>query len=123
MNKISFRALWSPWKEGTIRIKKKKQDSSKATNSAHGIVSHCNIDINEINSLSSYKYCWLLDIAETSQMNFRKDCFQELNYIEKGIVYFAEKSILKPREICSVKLKLPGFLDFLLNNVCYLTNL
>ena len=49
-------------------------------------------------SLSSYKDCWLLDIGATSHMTFRKDCFEELNESIYGIVYFADKSSIKPRE-------------------------
>ena len=53
-------------------------------------------------------------------MTFRKYYFEELNDIENGIVYFADKSSLKPRGIGSIKLKLSGFPDFVLNNVLYL---
>ena len=45
-------------------------------------------------------------------MNFIKDYFEELNDIKNGIVYFANKSILIPRGIGSIRIKLPGFLDF-----------
>ena len=56
-------------------------------------------------------------------MTFRKDCFEELNEIENGTVYFADESSLKPRGIGSIMLKLHGFPDFLLNNVLYVPKL
>ena len=74
----------------------KNQDASKSSDSAHCIVAHCNLGINEMISLSSYTDCWLLDTGATSHMTFRKDCFEELNETINGIVYFANKSSLKP---------------------------
>jgi hypothetical protein len=74
-------------------------------------------------SLSSYKDCWLLDIGATSHMTFRKDCFEELNETIDGIVYFADKSSLKPKGMGTIRLKMPGFPDFLLKNVLYLPEL
>ena len=50
-------------------------------------------------SLSSYKDCWLLDTGATSYMTFRKDYFEELNDIENGTVYFADKYSLIPRGV------------------------
>ena len=74
-------------------------------------------------SLSSYKDCWLLDTGATSHMTFRKDCFEELNETINGIVYFADKSSLKPKGMGTIRLKMPGFHDFLLKNVLYLPEL
>ena len=82
----------------------KNQEAGKATDSAHCIVANCNLGINEINSLSSYKGCWMLDTSAISHMTFRKYCFEELNDIENDIIYFAKKSSLRPREIVSIKL-------------------
>ena len=56
-------------------------------------------------------------------MNFRKYFFEEINEIENGIVYFIDKFSLKPRGIVSIRLKLFGFLDFVLKNVLYLPEL
>ena len=53
-------------------------------------------------------------------MTFRKDCFEEPNDIKNDIVYLAETSSLKPRGIGSIRLKLSGFLDFVLKNVLYI---
>ena len=62
----------------------------------------------------------MLDIGATSHMTFRKDYFEEFNDNENGIVYVADKSSLKPRGIGSIKLKVSGFPDFVLNNGLYL---
>ena len=88
MKQIGVGLLGSPSKKDT-----------KAPDSTHCIVSHYNIGIIEINSLLSFKDCWLLDTSATSHMNFRRDCFKELNGIENVILYFADKSILRPRGI------------------------
>ena len=52
-------------------------------------------------------------------MTITKACFEELNDIENGIVYFVDKYSLKPRGIGSIRLKLPSFPDFVLKNVVY----
>ena len=54
----------------------KTKYASKSSDSAHCIVAHCNLGINEMTSLSSYKDCRLLDTGATSHMTFRKDCFE-----------------------------------------------
>ena len=59
----------------------------------------------------------------TSHMTFRKDCFEGLNETINGIVYFADKSSLKPKGMGTIRLKIPGFPDFLLKNVLYLPEL
>ena len=74
-------------------------------------------------SLSSYTDCWLLDTGATSHMTFRKDCFEELNETINGIVYFADNSSLKPKGMGTIRLKMPGFPNFLLKNVLYLPKL
>ena len=56
-------------------------------------------------------------------MTFRKYYFEELNETINGIVYFADKSSLKPKGMGTIWLKMPGFSDFLLNNVLYLPEL
>ena len=56
--------------------KNKNCEAGKSPDSTHCIVSQCNICINEINSLSYYKDCWLLDTSATSHMTFRKECFE-----------------------------------------------
>ena len=87
----------SPWESIKRRHnqnkedKNKNQEAGKAPDSAHCVVAHCNLGINEMTSLSSYKDCWLLDTGATSHMTFRKYCFEELNETINGIVYFANK--------------------------------
>ena len=67
-------ASWDSIKEKHYHKKddSKNQDASKSSNSTHCIVAHCNLGINEMTSLSSYKDCWLLDTGVTSHMTFRK---------------------------------------------------
>ena len=81
-------ASWDSIKGGHNQKKddNENQDASKSSDSAHCIVAHCNLGINEMTSLSSYKDCWLLDTGETSHMTFRKDCFEEINETINGIV-------------------------------------
>jgi hypothetical protein len=56
-------------------------------------------------------------------MTFRRDFFENFNDNVDGIVYFVDKSSLKPSRIGTVRLKLPIFLDFLLHDVLYLPEL
>ena len=72
---------WASWDSIKDKHNQKKDDASKSSDSTHCIIAHCNIGINEMTSLLSYKYCWLLDTGATSHMTFRKDCFEELNDI------------------------------------------
>ena len=53
---------WASWDSIKDRHNQKKddnknQDASKTSDSVHYIVAHCNLGINEMNSLSSYKDC------------------------------------------------------------------
>ena len=45
-----------------------------------------------------------------------------MNQID-GIVYFADKSSIKPKGMGTIRLKMPGFPNFLLKNVLYLPEL
>ena len=56
-------------------------------------------------------------------MTFRKDSFEELNETIDGIVYFADKSSIKPKGMGTIRLKMPRFPDFMLKNVLYLPEL
>jgi hypothetical protein len=56
-------------------------------------------------------------------MTFRIDFFEDFNDNVDGIVYFADKSSLKLSRIGTIKLKLPRFPDFLLDDVLYLLEL
>ena len=112
---ISVGLRGTPSKTDTNQKKddNKNQDASKSSEYAHCIVA-------KMTSLSSYKDCWLLDTGATSHVTFRKDCFEELNETINGIVYFADKSSLKPKGMGTIWLKMSGFPDFLLKNVLYL---
>jgi hypothetical protein len=56
-------------------------------------------------------------------MTFQRDFFEDFNDNVDGIVYFADKSSLKPSGMGTIRLKLPGLPDFLLHNVLYLPEL
>jgi hypothetical protein len=66
---------------------------------------------------------WLLDIGSTSHMTFRRDFFKNFDDNVDGVVYFADRSSLKPSRMGTIRLKLPGLLNFLLHNVLYLLEL
>jgi hypothetical protein len=93
---------------------------------SHYVVSHCNIGVTEDlfnTSFASWGDAWLLDTGATSHMTFRRDLFEDFDDNVDGIVYFADRSSLKPSGMGTIRLKLPGLLDFLLHNVLYLPEL
>eukprot|EP00253_Pinus_taeda_P024998 PITA_24998 len=99
-------------------------DKGKALESAH--VAQCNIGVNEdlFNaSLASWKKDWLLDSGETCHVTHRKDFFEDFTDNVDGAVYFADQSKIKPSGLGTIRLKLPGLLDFLMHYVLYLPQL
>jgi len=56
-------------------------------------------------------------------MTFWRDFFEDFNDIVDGIVYFSDKSSLKPSRIDTIRLKLPRLLDFPLHDVLYVPEL
>jgi hypothetical protein len=74
-------------------------------------------------SYTPWRDGWLIDIGETSHMTFQRDFFEHFNDNVYGVVYFANKLSLKPLGMGTIKLKFPGFLDFLPHNVLYLPEL
>jgi hypothetical protein len=74
-------------------------------------------------SFASWRGAWLLDTGATCHMTFGRDFFEDFNDNVDGIVYFADKSSLKPLGIDTIMLKLPGFSNFLLHDVLYLLEL
>lgn len=62
-------------------------------------------------------------MGEIYNMTFRRDFYEKLNKHIDGVVYFANRYKLKPFGIGSIRLKLLGFLDFMLLNVLYLLEL
>jgi hypothetical protein len=103
-----------PWE----KIKEKqeqKEEKGKALESAHFVIAHCNIGINEDlfkTSFSSWRDAWLLDTGATCHMNFWRDFFEELNDNVEGAVNFVDGSSLKPMGIGTIRLKLLGFPRF-----------
>ena len=69
---------------------------------------------------SSWINTWLLNTGATCHLAFIKYFFEYFNDNVDGRVSFADKSILKPKGIGTIKLKLPRFLDLILQNVLYL---
>ena len=59
----------------------------------------------------------LLDTGATCHMTFRRDYFEDFNDNVDGIVYFVDKSSLKPLVIGTVRLKFLGFPNFILHDV------
>lgn len=111
----------TPWEK--IRDKKElPPDKGNPPESAHYVVAHCNLGIEEIfsTSFSSWNDIWLLDTGATCHTTFRKDFFETFNDKVDGVVYFANRSQLKPLGIGSVRLKLPRLEDYILSNVLYL---
>ena len=53
-------------------------------------------------------------------MTHRKDFFEDFTDNVDGAVYFADQSKIKPSGLGTIKLKLPGLPDFLLDHVIYL---
>ena len=89
-------------------------------------MAQCNIGLNEglFNaSLASWKNDWLLDSGATCHMTHRKDFFGYFTDNVDGAVYFADQSKIKPLGLRTIKLKLPGLPDFLLDHVLYLPQL
>ena len=92
---------------------------------AHYIVAHCNLSINEVfsTSFASWEDTWILDTGATCHMTFRRDCFDTFSDHIDGIVYFVDKSHLKPSGIGSIRLKLPIIADYILHDVLYIPQL
>eukprot|EP00253_Pinus_taeda_P008830 PITA_08830 len=102
------------------------KEKGKELEFTHYVVAHYNIGVNEdlFNaSLASWKNDWFLDSRETCHMTFRRYFFEEFIDNVDGVVYFADKSKLKPSELGTIKLKLPGIPNFLLHHVLYLPQL
>jgi hypothetical protein len=56
-------------------------------------------------------------------MTFRRDFFETFSNHIDGIVYFADKSQLKPSGIGSIRLHLRGLVDYILHDVLYIPQL
>jgi hypothetical protein len=107
-------------------IRKKKKEKDKSLEYAHFLIAHCNIGINEDSFKTSFSSCrnvWLIDTGATFHMNFQRQLFEELNENVEGVVYFNDRSSLKPMGIGTMRFKFPGFVNFLLHDVLYLLEL
>jgi hypothetical protein len=56
---------------------------------------------------SSWHDSWILDTGATCHMTFRRDLFEKFSDNIDGVVYFADKSQIKPSGIGSIQLKIP----------------
>jgi len=65
----------------------------------------------------------LLDLGATYHMTHRKYFFEDFTDNVDGAVYFADQSKIKPSGLGTIRIKLPGLLDFLLHHVLYLPQL
>lgn len=84
----------TPWD----KIKEQEQDKNKKPESTHFIVAHCNTTIENLcnTSFASWQDAWLIDTGASCHMSFRRDFFEELNTKIDGVVYFADRSCIKP---------------------------
>jgi hypothetical protein len=74
-------------------------------------------------SYTSWRDTWVFDTGATSHLTFQRYFFEDFNGNVYGIVYFVDRSSLKPSGMGTIKLKLPRISDFLLHNVIYLPEL
>ena len=114
----------TPW-EKICEKKEKPPERGNPPESAHYVIAHCNVGIEEVFSTSNscLNDTWLLDTGATCHMTFWRDFFDTFNDQVDGVVYFADKSQLKPSGIGPIRLKLPGLADYILSNVLYLPQL
>lgn len=71
-------------------------------------------------TFSSWQYSWILDIRVLCRTTFRIALFETLSNPIDGVVYFADKSQVKPLGIGSIHLKIPGISYYILNDVLYI---
>ena len=118
------RTSWEKIVNKKEKIQDKWNDKGNPPKSAHYVVAHCNLGIEEALSTSfSWNDIWLLDIGATCHMTFRKDFFETFSDQIDGVVYLANNSQLKPSRIGFVKLKLSGLADYILSDVLYVPQL
>ena len=117
--------MQTPWEKieqqrNQDKGKTNDKDKGKAPESAHYVLAHCNNGVTEDLfdvSFTSWRDDWLLDSGATCHMTFRKYFFEEFTDKVDGVVYFADKSKLKPSGLGTVRLKLLGLLDHILHEV------
>jgi hypothetical protein len=87
-----------PWQKIKEDIDK-TSDLKKGKALVHYVVDYCNIGVTKDlfnTSLASWGDSWLLDIGATYHMTFRRDFFKKFDYNVDGVVYFVDRSSLKP---------------------------
>ena len=72
-------------------------------------------------SFSSWYDSWVLDTGATCHMTFRRDLFDQFSDNIDGVVYFSDRSQIKPSGIGSIELKIPGLPNYILNDVLYIS--
>ena len=65
----------------------------------------------------------MLDIGATCHLTFRKHIFDTFSDQIYGVVHSEDKSRLKPSGIGFVRIKLSGFVDYILSDVLYVPQL
>ena len=97
-------------------------DRAHSSENANYVVAHCNIHMEDVFStyFSSWYDSWVLDTGATCHTTFRRDFFDQFSDNIDGVVYFVDKSQIKPSGICSIHLKIPRLPNYVLNDVLYI---
>jgi len=106
----------TPWEKIKERNKKWEQDKRWNYDSAHYVTTYYNNIIENLcNTLfASWEDAWLLDTGATCHMKIRREFFEEINTNIDGVVYFANKSCIKPLGIGTMRLKFLVLLSLVL---------
>ena len=84
-----FRTSW----DKIVNKKEQVQDKGNPPKSAHYVVAHCNLGIEEaLSTLFSWNDIWLLDTEATCHMTFRRDFFENFSDQIDGVVHLAVKT-------------------------------
>lgn len=115
----------TPWDKIKERSEKWKQEKNKNPKSARYVVAHCNTTIENLcnTSFASWQDAKLLDTDASCHISFWRDFFKDFNTKIDGVVYFVDRSWIKPSGIGTVRLKLLGLSDMILHDVLYLSKL
>lgn len=111
---------WEKIKEQEEKDKALEQAKCNALELSHYVIAHYNIGLHkDVFSIafSSWIVTWLLDTSSTYQMMFQRKYFKQFDENIDCIVYFIDKSSLKPSRIGTIKLNFPELSDFVLHVV------
>lgn len=97
-------------------------NKGKSSNSTHYIVGHYNFNMNDVfnAAFSSSQDSWISDWEATCHMTFRWDFFETYSDDINGVIYFADKSQIRPSRIGSIHLKIPNLPNYVLHDVLYI---